>query len=80
MTTHATPAVPTIPLLINGEFVESRTTQWRDVVNPATQQVLARVPLATPEELGALTVFLCSDAAINVRGQAWAMDGGWTAV
>jgi len=33
----------------------------------------------TPEELGALTVFLCSDAAINVRGQAWAMDGGWTA-
>lgn len=34
----------------------------------------------TPEELGALAVFLCSDAAINVRGQAWAMDGGWTAV
>ena len=34
----------------------------------------------TPEELGALTVFLCTDAAINVRGQAWAMDGGWTAV
>jgi 3-hydroxybutyrate dehydrogenase len=34
----------------------------------------------TPEELGELTVFLCSAAAINVRGQAWAMDGGWTAV
>ncbi len=34
----------------------------------------------TPEELGALALFLCSDAAINVRGQAWAMDGGWTAV
>ncbi|MFG6466064.1 3-hydroxybutyrate dehydrogenase [Roseateles sp. BYS87W] len=34
----------------------------------------------TPEELGALTVFLCSDAAHNVRGQAWSMDGGWTAV
>ncbi|PQA46771.1 CoA-acylating methylmalonate-semialdehyde dehydrogenase [Amnimonas aquatica] len=46
-------AVPTIKLLINGEFVESQTTQWRDVVNPATQQVLARVPLATPEELAA---------------------------
>jgi 3-hydroxybutyrate dehydrogenase len=34
----------------------------------------------TPEQLGALAVFLCTDAAINVRGQAWAMDGGWTAV
>ena len=33
----------------------------------------------TPEQLGELTVFLCSAAAANVRGQAWAVDGGWTA-
>jgi 3-hydroxybutyrate dehydrogenase len=33
----------------------------------------------TPEELGALTVFLCSSAANNVRGVAWNMDGGWAA-
>lgn len=33
----------------------------------------------TPEELGALAVFFCSDAANNVRGVAWNMDGGWTA-
>ncbi len=33
----------------------------------------------TPEELGELTVFLCSAAAQNVRGVAWAVDGGWTA-
>ena len=45
--------VPTVKLLINGEFNESKTTQWRDVINPATQQVLARVPLATEEELAA---------------------------
>ncbi len=44
---------PTVKLLINGEFVESRSTQWRDVVNPATQQVLARVPFATAQELDA---------------------------
>lgn len=33
----------------------------------------------TPEQLGDLTVFLCSSAADNVRGVAWAVDGGWTA-
>jgi 3-hydroxybutyrate dehydrogenase len=33
----------------------------------------------TPEELGALAVFLCSPAADNVRGVAWNMDGGWAA-
>jgi 3-hydroxybutyrate dehydrogenase len=33
----------------------------------------------TPQQLGELAVFLCSDAASQVRGVAWAMDGGWTA-
>ena len=33
----------------------------------------------TPEQLGELTVFLCSAAGDNVRGVAWAVDGGWTA-
>ncbi|SIR31825.1 CoA-acylating methylmalonate-semialdehyde dehydrogenase [Pseudacidovorax sp. RU35E] len=55
MTATPTPAsrVPTVKLLIGGEFVESRTTEWRDVVNPATQEVLARVPFATPDEVDA---------------------------
>ena len=33
----------------------------------------------TPEQLGELAVFLCSSGADNVRGVAWAVDGGWTA-
>ena len=33
----------------------------------------------TPEQLGELAVFLCSSAADNVKGVAWAVDGGWTA-
>ncbi|HYF57678.1 MAG TPA: 3-hydroxybutyrate dehydrogenase [Burkholderiaceae bacterium] len=33
----------------------------------------------TPEQLGALAAFLCSPAGEQVRGAAWAMDGGWTA-
>ena len=46
-------SIPTVKLLINGEFVESSSTQWQDVVNPATQQVLARVPMATAAEIAA---------------------------
>lgn len=49
----ATRSIPTVKLLINGEFVESQTTEWRDVVNPATQEVLARVPFATVDEMNA---------------------------
>ncbi len=45
--------IPTVKLLINGEFIESKTDQWRDVVNPATQEVLARVPFATQDEINA---------------------------
>ncbi|MEW6098560.1 MAG: 3-hydroxybutyrate dehydrogenase [Pseudomonadota bacterium] len=33
----------------------------------------------TPEQLGELAVFLCSEAAVNVRGVAWNVDGGWVA-
>ena len=44
-------AIATVPLLINGEWVQSTTTVWRDVVNPATQEVLARVPFATQAEV-----------------------------
>lgn len=33
----------------------------------------------TPEQLGMLAVFMCSPAADNVKGAAWAADGGWTA-
>ena len=33
----ATRSIPTVKLLINGEFIESTTSEWRDVINPATQ-------------------------------------------
>ncbi|MFR0690706.1 CoA-acylating methylmalonate-semialdehyde dehydrogenase [Enterobacterales bacterium AE_CKDN230030158-1A_HGKHYDSX7] len=45
------PAVPTVKLFLDGKPVESTTSEWRDVINPATQEVLARVPFATPEEV-----------------------------
>ena len=49
--TAASTLAPSVPLLIDGKLLESRTTQWRNVINPATQEVLARVPFATPEEI-----------------------------
>jgi len=45
--------VPTVKLLLDGKFVESRTQEWRDVVNPATQEVIAQVPFATNDEIQA---------------------------
>ncbi|MEN9295246.1 MAG: hypothetical protein RIS03_940 [Pseudomonadota bacterium] len=33
----------------------------------------------TPDQLAALAVFMCSDAASQIRGVAWNMDGGWVA-
>ncbi|HEX2544258.1 MAG TPA: 3-hydroxybutyrate dehydrogenase [Ramlibacter sp.] len=49
----------------------------------AKKQLLAEkepsLQFTTPEELGELAVFFCSEAAKNVRGVAWNMDGGWAA-
>jgi malonate-semialdehyde dehydrogenase (acetylating) / methylmalonate-semialdehyde dehydrogenase len=45
--------IPAVKLLLDGKFIDSRTTEWHDVVNPATQEVLAQVPFATDEEINA---------------------------
>jgi NAD(P)-dependent dehydrogenase (short-subunit alcohol dehydrogenase family) len=43
------------------------------------ESAAARVPigrLGTEQEIAAVIVFLCSDAASNVAGAAWSVDGG----
>lgn len=42
-----------VKLLIGGKFIDSVTTEWHDVINPATQEVLAQVPFATDDEINA---------------------------
>ena len=57
----------------------------RDGIAPdqaQTQLLSAKQPsgaFATPDQLGALVVFLCSDAASQISGAAMTVDGGWTA-
>ncbi|KAL6076609.1 putative methylmalonate-semialdehyde dehydrogenase [acylating], mitochondrial [Balamuthia mandrillaris] len=41
----------TTKLFIDNEFVESKTKEYFDVHDPATQEVVTRVPLATKEEM-----------------------------
>ena len=41
------------------------------------KQAMAR--FSTPEGIGALAVFLCSDAAATMTGAPYSIDGGWTA-
>ena len=63
--------------------VDARAAAGGISVEAATQRLLGEkepsMQFTTPEELGALAVFLCSPAGNNVRGVAWNMDGGWTA-
>jgi malonate-semialdehyde dehydrogenase (acetylating)/methylmalonate-semialdehyde dehydrogenase len=46
-------AVPKVQMLINGHFLDSNTSHYEDVLNPATQQVLAQVPYCTEDEVNA---------------------------
>jgi malonate-semialdehyde dehydrogenase (acetylating)/methylmalonate-semialdehyde dehydrogenase len=38
---------------INGEWVESKSDQVQDIVNPATQKLIAKVPMSPPDEVNA---------------------------
>lgn len=44
-------SVREIPLYIDGQAVASSSSEWQDVLNPATQEVVARVPFCTQEEV-----------------------------
>ena len=63
--------------------IDDRSTNEKISVEQATKELLQEkepsLQFTTPEQLGGLAVFLCSPAADNIRGVAWAADGGWTA-
>ncbi len=51
-----------IPIYINGEFRDSQTEEWFDVVNPAKDEVIAKVPFVTIDEV---------DEAIEAAAEAF---------
>ena len=40
-------------LVINGKFVQSETNEWINNYNPATNELISRVPCATQQEMNA---------------------------
>ncbi|KAK0158361.1 hypothetical protein PV328_009373 [Microctonus aethiopoides] len=44
-------AVPTVKMFIDGQFVESKSTEFTDVHDPATNQLLCRTPKSTKVEM-----------------------------
>ncbi|MCO5597329.1 hypothetical protein L7F22_051405 [Adiantum nelumboides] len=41
---------PRVKLLIGGSFLDSKAEEWIDVINPATQDIVSKVPLTTAQE------------------------------
>ncbi|XP_046445726.1 probable methylmalonate-semialdehyde dehydrogenase [acylating], mitochondrial [Daphnia pulex] len=44
-------AIPTTKLFINNKMVESKTNEWIDLCDPATNEVITKVPKSTREEM-----------------------------
>ena len=51
----------------------------RDEALEAAARKIPRGRLGEPDEIAAVIVFLCSEAAANVTGAAWSVDGGTVA-
>jgi malonate-semialdehyde dehydrogenase (acetylating) / methylmalonate-semialdehyde dehydrogenase len=49
----AAPPITKVPNYVNGAWVRSSATEWMDVSNPATGEVIARTPLSNAQEVGA---------------------------
>jgi malonate-semialdehyde dehydrogenase (acetylating)/methylmalonate-semialdehyde dehydrogenase len=51
--TVAAPPIARLTNYINGRWTDSSATEWRDVINPATGETLAQVPMADAAEVNA---------------------------
>ncbi|HRK98224.1 MAG: 3-hydroxybutyrate dehydrogenase [Alphaproteobacteria bacterium] len=68
--------------LVQKQIDDRAAASGRSVEEEADALVSEKQPNArftTPEEIGALAVYLCSEAARGVTGTAISIDGAWTA-
>jgi 3-hydroxybutyrate dehydrogenase len=69
--------------LVEAQIPDQMKTHGMDRETVIREVMLARQPsrqFATVEEIGATTVFLCSDGAAQITGTTISVDGGWTAL
>ena len=62
--------------------IDDRAAQGGDRLQAQHDLLAEKQPslaFVTPEHLGELVLFLCSEAGSQVRGAAWNVDGGWLA-
>ncbi len=63
--------------------VKERASREKISIDQAKQELLSEKQpsheFATPQQIGSLAVFLCSEAASQIRGAALPVDGAWTA-
>jgi 3-hydroxybutyrate dehydrogenase len=68
--------------LVQKQIVARSQEQARSIDDVREQLLSEKQPMlqfTTPEQIGALTVFLCSDEAKTITGTPISIDGGWTA-
>jgi malonate-semialdehyde dehydrogenase (acetylating) / methylmalonate-semialdehyde dehydrogenase len=51
--TVSTATLTKVPNYVNGQWVDSKATEWLDVTNPATAEVIAQTPLSSAAEVAA---------------------------
>ena len=68
--------------LVQKQLEDRARQEGTDVETQRLRFLTEKQPMAqfsTPEQIGALAVFLCSEAARTITGAALSIDGGWVA-